>query len=402
MTGSTLIDLALGFVLIAYAVTGYRNGLIASAFSLVGFFAGAAIGVWQLPNLFAHVDAVARDQRVRIIALIVGVIVLGWLGQFIGGQIGHAVRRKVAAPRVARGLDQALGAIAVVVAASLIIWFLGGALRTSGNPALATAVSESKVIGAINRVVPAQTGELFAGFRSFLSQQGFPQVFGGFAPEPITPVQPPDSSVAGGQAVVNAERSILKVTTDSNRCATAQEGTGWVLDRDTLVTNAHVVAGAEQIRAQTPDGNRYAADLVVFDPGRDLAVLHVPGLPAPALQLGSPLTRGSSAIVAGYPLDGPYAVVPARVRGILEARGRDIYGSSSVLREIYSLYSKVQPGNSGGPLLDTSGRVVGVVFAKSIEDANTGYALTLAEAKPVLDEARSARTEVASGGCLAH
>ncbi|MGN6754162.1 MAG: MarP family serine protease [Intrasporangium sp.] len=400
MTGSTLIDLALTFVLIAYALSGYRHGFIASLFSLFGFFAGATLGVWQLPNLFAHIAAIAENPQIRIVALVVGVIALGWLGQFLGGLLGHSVRGRVG-PRVARGLDSALGAVAVVVAASLIIWFLGGALRSSGNPALVKAVGDSKVISAINRVVPSQTGQFFAGFRNFLSQQGFPQVFGGFSPEPIAPIEPPDRGVIGRQAIAAAQRSILKVTTDSNRCASAQEGTGWVLEPGLVVTNAHVVAGAETVRVHTPTGDRYPAELVVFDPGRDLAILRVRGLPAPALQLGPSLRRGEGAVVAGYPLDGPYSVVPARVRNVLEARGRDIYGQDSVVREIYSLYTKVQPGNSGGPLLDTSGRVVGVVFAKSIEDDNTGYALTLVEAKPVLNKARSAGSSVASGACLA-
>ncbi|MDN5796743.1 MAG: MarP family serine protease [Intrasporangium sp.] len=400
MTGSMLIDLALAFVLIAYAVSGYRNGLITSVFSLAGFLVGAVIGVWQLPNLVARVDLIADDPRLRMITLVVGVIALGWLGQFLGGLVGHSMRPRVGA-RTARGLDSVLGAVVVVVAASLIIWFVGGALRTSGNPALTTAVSESRIIGAINRVVPSQTGQLFAGFRSFLSQQGFPQVFGGFAPEPITPVRPPDRSVTDQPAIVAAERSILKVTTDSAQCGAAQEGTGWVMQPDTVVTNAHVVAGAERTQVESPNGDRYAAEIVVLDPDRDLAVLRVPGLPAPALPLGEPLERGADAVVAGYPLDGPFSAVPARVRSVLEAQGRDIYGQRTVVREIYSLYTTVQPGNSGGPLLDGSGRVVGVVFAKSLEDANTGYALTLAEAEPVLEQARSARVEVPSGACLA-
>ncbi|WP_347352958.1 MarP family serine protease [Intrasporangium sp.] len=402
MTGSTLIDLALAFVLLAYAISGYRHGLITSVFSLVGFFVGAVIGIWQLPSLFARVDVVADDSRLRIIALIVGVIALGWLGQYLGGLVGHSVRRRVVGLRAARGLDSVLGAVVVVAAASLIIWFLGGALRTSGNPALAKAVSDSKVVAAINRVVPPQTGQLFAGFRSFLSQQGFPQVFGGFAPEPITPVHPPDPAVAHDPAVAAARRSIVKVTTESMRCAAAQEGTGWVLERGIVITNAHVVAGAERIQVEAANGDRYVAELVVFDPERDLAALRVRGLGAPPLHLGQSLERGASAVVAGYPLDGPYAVVPARVRSVLEARGRDIYGRDTVVREIYSLYTQVRPGNSGGPLLDTSGRAVGVVFAKSVEDDNTGYALTLSEAMSVLVTARSAGAEVPSGACLTH
>jgi S1-C subfamily serine protease len=399
MTGATLLDLALLFVLIAYGASGYRNGFIASVFSLVGFFLGALLGVWQLPNVYARLSGLADDQRLRVVTLIVGVILLGWLGQFIGSLIGHAVRRRVGT-RVGRGLDSVLGAVVVVLAASLVVWFLGGALRSSGNDELAKATSESKVLGVINRVVPAPTGEFFAGFRSFLSQQGFPQVFGGFTPEPIRPVPPPDGSAIDVGPVRQAERSIVKITTDSPACGTAQEGSGWVLERDRVVTNAHVVAGAQRLRVQTPDGRAYAARLVVFDPDRDLAILRVDGLSAPPLRLGSDIGADDSAVVAGYPLDGPYAVVPARVRGILDARGRDIYGKDAVVREIYSLYTRVQPGNSGGPLLDLQGRVVGVVFAKSLEDDNTGYALTLDEARPVLAEA-GARAEVASGACLA-
>lgn len=85
----------------------------------------------------------------------------------------------------------------------------------------------------------------------------------------------------------------------------------------------------------------------------------------------------------------------------LEARGLDIYGRERVIREIYSLAATVQPGNSGGPLLDTEGRVVGVIFAKSLEDDSTGYALTLAEARPVLDQATSAGAAVDTGACVA-
>jgi len=130
-------------------------------------------------------------------------------------------------------------------------------------------------------------------------------------------------------------------------------------------------------------------------------VLSVPGLSLPPLQLGGEVRRGESAAVPGFPLDGPYRVVSARVRAQLDARGLDIYGRERVVREIYSLATTVQPGNSGGPLLDPQGRVVGVIFAKSLEDDTTGYALTLAEAKPVLDAAADAQSEVDTGACVA-
>ncbi|MFM6851325.1 MAG: MarP family serine protease, partial [Terrabacter sp.] len=297
-------------------------------------------------------------------------------------------------------LDSVLGAVVVMLAASLIVWFIGGALRTAGNPALSKAMAESRVMRVVNSVVPEQTGDVFASFRGFLSSQGFPQVFGGLAPEPITPVQDPDPAVAQSAAIRAAGRSVVKVTTQSQSCQRGQEGTGWVLAPGRIVTNAHVVAGADELRIEAGD-QTLRARVVVFDPRRDLAVLSAPGVSAPALPLGGELTRGDSAAVPGFPLDGPFRVVSARVRAQLDARGLDIYGRERVVREIYSLATTVQPGNSGGPLLDPQGRVVGVIFAKSLEDATTGYALTLAEAKPVLDASANAQAEVDTGACVA-
>ena len=398
MSGSVLLDVALVLLLLAYAFSGYRQGLIHSVFSLVGFFAFAMIAVWRLPELLAHWPSVADNDRTRVIVLLLGVVAFGWLGQFLGGLVGGRIRQRVGQTSLRR-VDSVLGAVVVTLAASLIIWFLGGALRTAGNPALSKAMAESKVLQVVNSVVPEETGQVFASFRGFLSSQGFPQVFGGLAPEPITPVPAPDAAVARSQAIRTAGRSVVKVTTQSQSCQRGQEGTGWVLSPGLIVTNAHVVAGADEVRVQGGD-ETLRARVVVFDPRRDLAVLSVPGLPLPALQLGGELQRGDSTAVPGYPLDGPYHVVSARVRAKLDARGLDIYGRERVVREIYSLAAVVQPGNSGGPLLDTNGRVVGVIFAKSLEDNATGYALTLAEAKPVLDEATSAGAPVATGACV--
>lgn len=399
MSGSVLLDIALILLLLTYGFSGYRQGLIQSVCSLVGFFAFAMFAVWQLPQMLARWHAVTDNDRTRILVLIVGVVGFGWLGQFLGSLLGAQIRRRVGQTSLRRA-DSVLGAIVVALAASLIVWFIGGALRTAGNPTLSRAMAESKVMQIVNTIVPEETGQVFASFRGFLSSQGFPQVFGGLAPEPITPVQEPDPAVARSQAIRAAGRSVVKVTTQSESCQRGQEGTGWVLTPGRIVTNAHVVAGADEVRVQGSD-QTLRARVVIFDPRRDLAVLDVPGLLAPALQMGGDVTRGDSAAVPGFPLDGPYRVVSARVRAELDARGLDIYGRERVVREIYSLATVVQPGNSGGPLLDTGGRVVGVIFAKSLEDDLTGYALTLSEVKPVLDAASSAGAAVDTGACVA-
>ncbi|HET7398022.1 MAG TPA: MarP family serine protease [Intrasporangium sp.] len=398
MTGGQATDLLLLVVLGLYALSGYRQGLVASVCSLVGFVAGAVVAIWQLPAVLSRWDAVADDPTLRVVVLVVAVVLVGWLGQFLGALVGGALRRRVG-PRLLRRADALLGAVLVTLAAAVILGFLGSSLRGVGNPALTRAASESRVLGVVSELVPEQSSRAFAGFRSFLYSQGFPRVFSGLGPEPITPVAPPDGSVADSSTLQDVERSVVKVTTRARSCSRDQEGTGWVLRPGQVVTNAHVVAGADRVRVES-NGQEVPGQVTVFDARRDLAVIAVPGLDAPALPLGSPLPPGASAAVPGYPLDGPYSVVPARVRTTLDARGLDIYGRERVVREIYSLNTTVQPGNSGGPLVDTGGHVVGVVFAKSLEDSQTGYALTLAEARPVLDEARTSDRPVPTGACL--
>jgi S1-C subfamily serine protease len=255
-------------------------------------------------------------------------------------------------------------------------------------------------VAALDDLIPARAAELFTGFRSLLDRGGFPKVFESLGPERILPIDPPDGAVAQSKAVRDAARSIVKVTGIARSCSRSQEGSGWVVAPEKVVTNAHVVAGERsQVVRIGGTGTAYDAHVVLFDPKRDIAVLDVPGLPAPPLKLGPDVGRGVSAVVAGFPENGPYTVGAARVRQVIEATGNDIYDRPGIERQVYSLYPKVRPGNSGGPLLGTDGKVIGIVFATSLDDPNTGYALTMREAAPILEQAPGANTPVRTGGC---
>jgi S1-C subfamily serine protease len=289
----------------------------------------------------------------------------------------------------------------VAVSAAVLVWFIAGALRGGAPAPVAKAIGESRVLRVIDGVVPPQTSRLFAGFREVLDREGFPRVFEGLGAERITPVAPPDPGVSETPGVRDAASSVIKVTGVAQACNRGQEGSGWVVARERVVTNAHVVAGMDRATLRIRGtGRSYTGRVVVFDPARDLAVLAVPGLPADPLPQGPDLRRGDAGVVAGFPLDGPYRLDAARVREVVNARGSDIYGRPGTNREVYSLYAQVRPGNSGGPLLSTRGEVVGVIFAKSLDDAMTGYALTMDEARPVLRAATSANQPVDTGGCV--
>jgi S1-C subfamily serine protease len=398
---ANVLDIVLVVVLGSYALIGYRQGFVVSVMALAGFLAGGALGMWLLPGLLQNWEVVNNSTVYRTLLLVFGVIVLAVLGQSITAAVGVSMRGGLR-DRPGRVADSVLGAIATVVAVSMLIWFLAGAVRSGAPTPLSNAIGTSRIISTIDRLVPAQTGRLFAGFQSVLDREGFPRVFEGVRAEPIAPISPPDNQVTLGAGVARAATSIVKITGLASLCDREQEGSGWVVAPERVVTNAHVVSGtqAESVQIQGV-GRSYDAHVVVFDPERDLAVLSVPGLPAPTSTLGTDLQRSDGAVVAGFPLDGPYSLDSARVRDVLTATGDDIYGRPGVSRQVYSLYAEVQPGNSGGPLLSPSGAVVGVVFARSLDDPETGYALTLDEVRPDLDLAAGSFSPVSTGACAA-
>ena len=398
MTGGTepgvVLDVLLGLVLLGYAVSGVRQGAVVGVLSLAGFVGGAVVGTLVVPELLAG----WQPGLGRTLVVLLGVLACAWALQIAGVAVGRRLRGGLTW-RPARVLDSLLGGVAAVVAVALVSWLLAGALRASPSPTLSRAIAGSTVLSTVDDLVPQDAGRLFADFRRIVEVEAFPRVFAGMDPEQILPVEEPDAEVADTVAAA-AAGSIVKVTGVAEECARGQEGTGWVSAPQRVVTNAHVVAGVDSPLVQvTGTGPELPARVVAFDPQRDLAVLAVPGLDAPPLPVGEDLARGDDAVVAGFPLDGPYQYSPARVRQVLEARGEDIYGTPGVVREVYSLYARVEPGNSGGPLLDERAAVVGVVFARSLDDASTGYALTLAESAPVLAAAPGLQDAVDTGPC---
>ena len=167
------------------------------------------------------------------------------------------------------------------------------------------------------------------------------------------------------------------------------------------MTNAHVVAGSDRAAVETAGGT-LDATVVLYDSQRDLAVLDVAGLNATALKFAaSPAEPGSSAIVAGFPLDGPYTLTPARVRASIQLRGPNIYSSSTVLREVYTLRAQVRPGNSGGPLLAPDGTVLGVIFGAAIDESDVGFALTADEVAPVVRAGLADDSPASTEACTA-
>ena len=399
MTGGALLDVVLVLLVLGYAASGWRQGAVAAVLGLVGLVGGAYLAVRYAPDLLERSVGLDVGTTGGILAVVAVVLLVATLAQGVALVVAARVREAVRFPGY-HLLDSALGAVVVLVATLVVIWVLAGAVRTGGPTQLRALVGQSTVVRAVDDVMPPQASGVVDEATRALDRSVFPRVFEGLGPEPIEAVPAPDEGLAQDPDIARALRSVIHVRAEAPRCDATQVGSGWVAEPGTVVTNAHVVAGASRVRVQVGGrGRELDAQVVAFDGERDVAVLAVPGLRARPLAEGADLRRGQDAVVAGFPGDAGLFVGAARVRSVLEARGADIYGDSGPTRRIYSLRATVRQGASGGPVLDPAGDVVGMVFATSLDDDDTGYALTLEEIEPVLSDAGGVTSPVGTGRC---
>jgi S1-C subfamily serine protease len=395
-----VLDFLLILAAVWFAVVGYRQGFVVGILSVVGFVGGGLAAVYLLPPIWDRATDDATPGSVAVVTAVMIVIICASVGQAFTTHLGNKLRTRITWSR-ARTLDAGGGALVNVVAMLLVAWLIGSALATTTLPTIGREVRSSKVLLGVERVVPAQADTWFDDFSSTLAEKGLPQVFGTFGSEPITSVPAPDPALSHSKVVTDAVRSIVKVVGTAPSCGKVLEGSGFVFADDRVMTNAHVVGGVSEPTVQIGGkGRLHDARVVLYDWQRDIAVLDVPGLDAPPLHfIGGPAHSRDDAIVAGFPENGGFDVRAARVRDRITADGPDIYHRGTVHRDVYSLYATVRQGNSGGPLLTRDGRVAGVVFAKSLDDANTGYALTAAEISPDIAAGATADRRVDSQDC---
>lgn len=389
-----VLDAVLLVALLGFAVSGYRQGFAVGAVSFLGFLGGGFAGAKFAPTVVRSFVHGRTEPLAAILVVFVGAI----LGQLVVTPVGIALRRRLRW-RPAELLDSAAGAVVSILGALMVSWLVGTAVAHSQFRPLARQVQHSTILTAVSRVLPAEAQTWFAAFERIFDRSGFPQVFGGLGAENIVQVAPPDPKVLHTKAVGLAERDVVEIRGQAPSCSREIQGSGFVFTAHHVMTNAHVVAGVKAPTVSLPDGHSFPARVVLYDPQRDVAVLYVPGLDAPALTFASPAAPKADAVVIGYPEGGPFTAVAARVRGRESVRGPNIYETTPVTREIYSLRAQVLPGNSGGPLLTPAGGVLGVVFAASLDDKETGYALTAAEVRPDAQRAGTAAAAVSTRSC---
>jgi S1-C subfamily serine protease len=392
----SLVDLILIVASISFGVAGFRQGFLIGFFAFAGFLAGGIVGIGIAP----HIVGLVGSELGQAIFAIGVVLTLATIGQLLGSVAGTELRRRLTW-RPGHLIDAGTGAVFGVVSLLVVSWFVGNALARAPIPNITTEVKKSEILAAVNRVMPSGVAALDNSLSRLLNKNGITQVFGPFDNERIVPVNAPDASVLNSPQIRAAINSVVKVEGAALTCRKALEGSGFVFAPQHVMTNAHVVAGVNSPTVSVGGtGPKLAGRVVLFDYQRDVAVIYVPQLTAPALTFDTSGARRDDAVAAGFPLDGPYTLVAARIREPINARGPDIYDSGSVDRLVFSIYSRIEPGNSGGPLLSVKGGVFGMVFAKSVESSETGYVLTAKEIEGDATSARDATNAVNTKGCV--
>ena len=377
----------LDFIIIAFAaffaLVGFARGFLIGVLSLAGFAAGAYLGTRFGPQLLSEGNASPFAPLFGLLGALIGGTLLSAGAEGIAG----AMRAGMVSP-AARAIDGILGSVLAIALALAIAWLLSViVLQTPGIRDYRRTIQKSQILQELNDVLPSdQVLKALARF------DPFPRVTG-----PGANVPEPRASVARDPDVQAAGDSVVQILGSS--CGLGVSGSGWVAAPGIVVTNAHVVAGQEPgdtVVRRRDRGERFGATAIAFDSRNDIAVLRVSGLPAPALDFAREVKVTEPGAVLGYPLSGPFDIRAARIGATRSTLTQDAYGRRLVRRKIVAFRANVQPGNSGGPIVDVAGRVSATVFAKATSGTEGGFAVPNDVVRDVL---RGASGPVGTGPC---
>lgn len=386
-----LLDALIIILAVSALYRGHELGLTRQLFSTAGFIVGLLLGsVLQRWTIQLGDTPVSRS----LIALMT-TLGLAFLLLAIGEQIGVRLKSRVQEWKINK-LDGWLGSVIGAATLLVAVWLSAAILLTLPLKDTQTQIRGSAIISRLNQSLPPATS-VIAGLGHLINPNGFPQVFTGNEPALEGDTTIPGISPQLQQAIDRSKASVVRF--EGVGCGGVVEGSGFVIDSDLVVTNAHVVAGVQKIYLRDANG-QHTGTVVWFDPDLDFAIVRANNLAGqPLLINNSPVDSGTQAAVLGYPGGGPLNAGGAEVLDRFNARGRDIYNDNITRREIYSLAAKVIPGNSGGPLINAEGSVIGIIFAQSTAYENVGYALTTQQTAAAINQAQAQNRPVANGTC---
>lgn len=391
--GFNLVDLVILVLVAISAVRGLRVGATIQLSSYIGFWLGLFAGAFIAPYLANLAPRGVLRTFVALVMLFGAASLTSAAARALGSRLSATVRR------VRLGsVDAGAGSVVSVLATLLIVWVVAALALNAPIPQLASEVSGSQIVRALDDVLPPAPS-VFARVDALFSTEGFPTVFASIPPALAGPVSLPSKAEVDR---VESEIAPSMVKVEGLACGEIQEGSAFSVGPGYFVTNAHVVAGEQSTFLVLPSGAQIAATVILYDPELDIAVLKTSGFSEPALQFETQVEpRGTQGVVLGYPEGGPLTYGSAGIMASFNAIGRDIYNQGLTSRLVYEIDAIVRPGNSGGPLVGLDGKVMGVVFSRSTTNPYVGFALAAPAVKAEVTRALAGpQTPVSTEGCV--
>jgi S1-C subfamily serine protease len=385
-----IIDLIIILIVISSVFRNWGSGFIRQVFSVVGFFLGILLGR-LLETLTIKLVHTSTSRALVTLITILGV---GLVGLTIGEYIGLKLKYKSLASRYNR-IDNGFGSVLTAITVLLLVWLTASVINNLPATKIKADLKGSHIIAALNDIMPPAPN-LISDLGKIIDPNGFPDVFIGNEPIPKSNINLPSLGDLAG-AVNKDKASVVRI--QGLGCGGIISGSGFVVSPDLVATNAHVVAGISHPYVEDSNG-RHNAEVIWFDPNLDFAVLKVNGLAGSPLNIDTnDMASGIPGAVLGYPGGGAFSAGSAAIIDEFNASGRNIYGSGATLRKVYEIKATVIPGNSGGPLIEENGSVMGVVFAESTTYNHVGYTLAMSKVASEITQASHDEHQVSAGQC---
>jgi S1-C subfamily serine protease len=391
------IDIFIAAAFLIFGWIGFRRGILRTILSIIGLIVGGAAGAIATPSIQSLIsnNAFGFKPTIGLTSIILGAS----LGMFLFGVLGSFLRVVLLPFPFMKTIDSLIGFGLAIVAVASISSTLSSAAQVIPNKTVNNLFSQSQLISQIDQYLPARFKDAAQKIQNVITDSPLPEVFKSLVESRITPTQL-ETDVAIPEIVTKSVASTVRIDGIAESCSAAMVGTGFIVSPERVITNAHVVAGVKEpvitlFNSQTQLGGR----VIAIDRKKDIAIIFVPGLTGEKLTFIGPVTPNEIGFVVGYPNGGNLRTMPVSVTSEFESIGTDIDGNGESRRDVIVFGGDVKPGNSGGPLLNDQGQVLGVVFAADAENKNTGYALAPSEVAKLVSETSSVMQAIETGEC---
>ena len=391
------IDVFIPAAFLVFGWIGFRRGILRTVLSIIGLLVGGAAGAIATPSIQSLIsnNAFGFKPTIGLTSIILGAS----LGMFLFGILGSFLRVVLLPFPFMKTIDSLIGFGLAIIAVASISSTLSSAAQVIPNKTVNNLFSQSKFIAQIDLYLPERFKNAAQKIQNVITDSPLPEVFKSLVESRITPTQL-ESDVAIPEIVTKSVASTVRIDGIAESCSAAMVGTGFIVSPERVITNAHVVAGViDPVVTVSNSKTQLSGKVIAIDRKKDIAIIYVPGLNGEKLTFIGPATPNEIGFVVGYPNGGNLRTSAVSVSSEFESIGTDIDGNGETKRDVIVFGGDVRPGNSGGPLLNEQGQVLGVVFAADAEHKNTGYALAPSEVAKLVSETSSVMEAIETGNC---